>query len=214
MRSFCRGARFQEGFRIDLAGFRYLSAGRIHGRRCFLCARPAGRVWPQGRGEGAFATSSPQRPVIPTTSRRGCLGDGTLCVVNDDDFDKRPGGSGRAYRSQTDSRISDRYRRDLFVAPALRDDVSEHGFCSFVLLGSWPVTVRDGRSGPMSFPQEFSAETSFLWGLQAEEEMCRPAIVSGKIKYILLLAAFFYLCTFCYCFKWPVGAGVAGGCES
>lgn len=86
----------------------------------------------------------------------------------------------------------------------------------FVALCCWilgPVTVRDGRSGPMSFPQEFSAETSFLWGLRGGGGDVPPGHRIGKIKYILLLAAFFYLCTFCYCFM-ACRCGVAGGCES
>ena len=59
----------------------------------------------------------------------------------------------------------------------------------FVALCCWilgPVTVRDGRSGPMSFPQEFSAETSFLWGLRGGGGDVPPGHRIGKIKYILL----------------------------
>ena len=67
----------------------------------------------------------------------------------------------------------------------------------FVALCCWilgPVTVRDGRSGPMSFPQEFSAETS------------------GKLNiyyYWPLFSTFVHSAIV----LWPVGAGLPAGAK-
>lgn len=85
----------------------------------------------------------------------------------------------------------------------------------FVALCCWilgPVTVRDGRSGPMSFPQEFSAETSFLWGLRGGGGDVPPAIVSGKLNiyyYWPLFSTFVHSAIV----LWPVGAGLPAGAK-
>ena len=86
----------------------------------------------------------------------------------------------------------------------------------FVALCCWilgPVTVRDGRSGPMSFPQEFSAETSFLWGLRGGGGGVPPGHRIGKIKYIIYYWPLFSTFVHSAIVLWPVGAGLPAGAK-
>lgn len=85
----------------------------------------------------------------------------------------------------------------------------------FVALCCWilgPVTVRDGRSGPMSFRRNFLRKLHFYGVCGAEEEMCRPAIVSGKLNiyyYWPLFSTFVHSAIV----LWPVGAGLPAGAK-